>query len=237
MKQIIPGLWEFDEIGEAVHAYLWEWDGGLTLIDTGHPQDAPKIIEALRKRGYALHNVRRIIATHVDPDHTGGLAALKQITGAKIACHATEKTVMEQPWKRKWGAWYTAPVFLMASLLPAFRQRPVSPNELLVDGQELPEGFTVIHTPGHTPGHISLLHRERRLLIAGDALVNQRNKLRANESPFTADRYNARRSLWKLAKKYGDEIDVVVFGHGPPLLQNGGKRIKGLASRVFSTDI
>ncbi len=45
MKQIIPGLWEFDEIGEAVHAYLWEWPGGLTLIDTGHPQDAPKIIE------------------------------------------------------------------------------------------------------------------------------------------------------------------------------------------------
>ena len=35
MKAIIPGLWEVDEIGEAVHCYVWEWQGGLTLIDTG----------------------------------------------------------------------------------------------------------------------------------------------------------------------------------------------------------
>jgi glyoxylase-like metal-dependent hydrolase (beta-lactamase superfamily II) len=154
-----------------------------------------------------------------------------------VACHAAEKAVMEQPWRRKPGAWYTYPLFALAPLLPAMRQRPVKPHELLVDGQELPEGFCVVHTPGHTAGHIALLHRKRRLLIAGDALVNGRGGLHINESPFTADRYNARRSVWRLTKKYGDEIDVMVFGHGPPILQNGGQRLKGLVSRIFSQEI
>jgi glyoxylase-like metal-dependent hydrolase (beta-lactamase superfamily II) len=236
MKQIISGLWEIEEIGDLVHCYLWEWPGGLTLIDTGYPTDAPKILAALLKQGFALHNVRRIIATHVDPDHTGGLAQLKRATGAKVACHAVEKAAMERPARRKPGALWLRPLFWVAPLLPGWGNGAVQPDELLLDGQELPEGFTVIHTPGHTAGHIALLHRERRLLIAGDALVNRREKLRVNSSPFTTDIRHAQRSVWKIAKKYGDDFDVVVFGHGPPLLQNGSKRIQALVSRIFSED-
>ena len=108
---------------------------------------------------------------------------------------------------------------------------------MLGDGQQLPEGFTVVHTPGHSSGHISLLHKERRLLICGDALVNTRGKLRVNTSLFTTDKENAQRSIWKLAKKYGDDFETMVFGHGPPILQNGGKRVKALVSQLFSTDL
>lgn len=237
MKQIIPGLWEIDEIGDAVHCYLWEWSEGLTLIDTGRRSDGPKILEALRRHRMALHNIRRIIITHVDADHTGGLALLQRVTAARVACHTTEKAVMEQPARRKPGAWYTWPLYPLAQLVPALYQHPVTPHELLVDGQTLPEGFTVVHTPGHTPGHISLLHTEKRLLIAGDALVNRRNRLSVNISAFTADPFNARRSLLKLAKKHGDDFDVIVFGHGMPVLHNGAKRVKGLASQIFSTDV
>jgi glyoxylase-like metal-dependent hydrolase (beta-lactamase superfamily II) len=236
MQQIIPGLWLFDEIGDAVHCYLWEWAGGLTLIDTGHPKDGPIILAALRKHGYALHNVRRIILTHADMDHSGGLAQLKQATGAKVACHAAEKEFVERPWRRQ-PVWFLRPLVALATLAPAFQLRPVSPDELLLDGQELPEGFTVIHTPGHTPGHISLLHKEQRFLITGDAMSNRKGKLRDPIFLFTPDKVNARRSIWKLAKKYGDDFETVVFGHGPPILQNGAKRIKGLASQMMSADV
>jgi glyoxylase-like metal-dependent hydrolase (beta-lactamase superfamily II) len=237
MQQIIAGLWVFDEIGEGVHCYLWEWAGGLTLIDAGRPQDGPLILAALRKRGFALHNLRRIVITHVDLDHTGGLAVVKKATGAKVACHAAEKMYMEQPWRRQPAAWFLRPLAALFQLIPGFQQRPVTPDELLLDGQELPEGLTVIHTPGHTPGHISLLHKERRFLITGDALSNRKGKLRDPIFLFTPDKVNARRSIWKLAKKYGDDFEVVVFGHGPPILHNGAKRVKGLASRMMSADV
>ena len=167
MKQIIPNLYEIDEIGETVHCYAWEWSQGITLIDTGMP----------------------------------GNGALMR-------------------------------------LAPLLRVQPVSPDMLLVDGQELPDGFIVVHTPGHTPGHISLLHRQRRLLITGDALSNTKGKLRVpDNNPFTSDVKNCQRSVWKLAKKYGDDYDVIVFGHGAPILNNGGQKVKSLASQIFSAEV
>ena len=122
-------------------------------------------------------------------------------------------------------------------LRPSMRYSPVTPDELMLDGQMTPEGFTVIHTPGHTPGHISLLHKERRLLIAGDALSNRKNQLAPPPSMLTPDPDNTARSIWKLAKKYGDDYETIVFGHGPPILQNGGKRVRGLTSQIFSEEI
>lgn len=237
MREILPGLRVFNEIGDNVHCYLWEWQGGVTLIDAGHPYDATTILAALRKQGYAAHTVRRIIVTHADLDHSGGLAELQARTGATVACHAVEKPLLERPWQRQAAFLPLRPLIWILTRFPRYQYHPVTPDELLVDGQQLPEGFTVVHTPGHSPGHISLLHKRRRLLICGDALVNTRGRLRPNTGPFTPDKENAQRSVWKLAKKYGDEFETVVFGHGPPILQNGGKRVKALASRIFSTEI
>lgn len=238
MKQILPRLWEIDEIGQNVHCYLWEWDAGYTLIDTGFPSDAGTILNAITSQGIALHSIQRIIITHVDLDHTGGLAAIKRATQAPVACHAVEKRYMENPRLRKPAAFYMRPPYWLATtFLSQYKMRPVVPDELCVDGQELPEGFTVVHTPGHTPGHISLLHKEKRFLITGDALSNRDSNLRQPIHLYTPDERNTIRSIWKLAKKYGNDYDAVVFGHGPPLLQNGGKRVKALASQIFSTEI
>lgn len=237
MREITAGLWQIDEIGDNVHCFLWEWREGVTIIDTGYPGQAATILLALRKQGYADHNVRRIIVTHADLDHSGSVAQLKRLTGAPVACHVVEKEFLERPRRRKVAFWPLRPIIWALACLPGFASPAVTPDELLVDGQVLPEGFTVIHTPGHTPGHIALLHQTNRFLISGDALVNTRNKLRPNTGPFTPDADNARRSVWRLAKKYGDDFETIVFGHGPPILQNGGKRVKALASRIFSTEI
>lgn len=238
MKQLLPGLWELDEIGHWVHCYLWAWSDGLTLIDTGFPQHAPLILDALRKHGHPLHSIKRIITTHVDLDHTGGLPAIKRATQASIVCHAVEKEFMENPKRRYPAAWFLRlPYWVATNFLPQYHFRPAVPDELVVDGQVLPEGFTVIHTPGHTPGHISLLHREKRFLITGDALSNRGGKLRSPLWIYTPDRDNALRSIWKLAKRYSNDYEVIAFGHGPPIMQNGGRRVKALASQMFSANI
>lgn len=237
MKQIVPGLWQIDEIGAAVNCFLWEWPGGLTLIDTGMPSHAQTIIDALVRNNRPLHLVKRIVVTHADPDHTGGLAQLRRATQAKVVCHAVEKEYLEHPGRRKIAALWLRLLLLPARLLPGFRVRPVTPDELVVDGQTLPEGFVVVHTPGHSPGHISLLHRDKRLLITGDALANRGDKLSGPAGILTPDMSNAQRSIWKLAKKYGDDYETVVFGHGPAIMSNGGKKVKALASQVFSAEV
>lgn len=237
MNQIIPGLWEIDEIGDRVHCYLWEWAGGLTMIDTGMPPDVHTILDALTAKGYALHNVRRIIITHGDVDHMGSAAKLKRATGAVVGCHSVEKVLLEDPAKRTPSSIVARPVFALLRLAPQFNALPVTPDELYVDGQQTPEGFTVIHTPGHTAGHISLLHREKRVLIAGDALNNRGGKLQLPPPIFTPDMTNAQRSVWKLAKKYGEDFDVMVFGHGEPILQNGGRKVQSLVTQIFSESV
>lgn len=237
MKQIMPGLWAIDEIGDTVHCYLFEWQQGLTLIDTGYPTDIHTILDALVAKGFALHSVRRIIITHGDIDHAGAAAKLKRATGAPVGCHSVEKVLLEHPTKRIPAAIWLRPVWPLLRVLPKFSVLPVTPDELYVDGQTLPEGFIVVHTPGHTPGHISLLHRQKRLLIAGDALNNRGGQLQLPPALFTPDMTNAQRSVWKLAKKYGDDFDVAVFGHGEPIVQNASHRIKALVSQVFSTEI
>ena len=237
MKQILPGLWHIDDIGEMVNCYLWEWDEGVTLIDTGMPGDAKTILDVLKARGHALHTVRRILVTHMDVDHVGSLLKLRQATGAAVACHTVEKEFLEHPGRRRPANLLLWPLFAVVSAFPQFRVNPATPDELMVDGQVTPEGFTVIHTPGHTPGHISLLHKQKRVLIVGDALQNRKGKLTLPPPLFTPDMPNAQRSLWKLAKKYGDDYDVAVFGHGPPIIQNANKRIIALASQVFSAEV
>lgn len=237
MKQIIPGLWEIDEIGDTVHCYLFEWKEGLTLIDAGYPGDIHKILDALVAKGFALHSVRRIIITHGDIDHVGAAAKLKRSTGAVVGCHGVEKILLEHPGKRTPAALWLRPLWPLMRALPQFSVLPVTPDELYVDGQVLPEGFIVVHTPGHTAGHISLLHRQKRLLIAGDALNNRGGRLQLPPALFTPDMTNAQRSVWKIAKKYGDDFDVAVFGHGDPILQNASHRIKAMVSQIFSTEV
>ena len=213
MKQIIPGLWQIDEIGSFVNCYAWEWEEGVTLIDAGMRNSAPDLLTALATHGWPLHTVRRILVTHADADHVGGLATVKRASGARVACHTVEKAYLEQTRRRK-PAWYLRPAIPIFGLFPAFRVEPVTPDELLIDGQVTPEGFTVIHTPGHTPGHISLLHKERRLLVTGDALNNRKGRLSPPPAAFTSPDPSAAAPSASIT--LGNTIIMMLFMHVKP---------------------
>ena len=83
------------------------------------------------------------------------------------------------------------------------------------DGDMLPYlgGLHIIHTPGHTPGSMCLFLAKSRVLIVGDTIINNKDRL-SRPLPLRADRDEAEQSLRKLAQL---DFDVCCFGHGPPL--------------------
>ena len=101
-------------------------------------------------------------------------------------------------------------------------------DRTLADGGELPccGGITVIHTPGHTPGHICLYHKETKTLISGDALFVEDGQL-VPAHPFTnLDPDLAARSLKKLSRY---DIEAVVCYHGGLYSDDANRRIAELA--------
>jgi len=100
-----------------------------------------------------------LVSTHGHWDHIADNAALHRLTGAPIAVHSRDARMLEQP--------STAP-FALPIVIP-----PSKPERLLREWDEILVGslrFSVVHTPGHTPGSICLYEPSQRVLFSGDTL-------------------------------------------------------------------
>jgi len=109
---------------------------------------------------------------------------------------------------------------------------PKAPVDRTVsDAQQLPYcgGITVIATPGHTPGHISLYHAPTRTLIAGDAMVVTDCKLFGPNPQVTLDLDLATKSLRKLTQY---DIATVICYHGGLYRGDANKRISAIGSSL-----
>ncbi|MCO6453385.1 MAG: MBL fold metallo-hydrolase [Caldilineales bacterium] len=222
ISTIAPDLSQLDLGG--VNAYLWTGSEGPTLIDTGMPGSVKTIITDLASIGLQPADLRRIIITHADLDHLGGARELSAQSQAIIACHTVESAyVLGQKTKKP------NPGLLGYLIRPFFdlTNRRAKPgvshvDEYLLDGQAMPEGFTVLHMPGHAPGQIALHHPDRGILIAADALNNRKGKLGLPSALFTPSMSQAIESLQRLQKlKY----ETACFGHGPPILSGADEKI------------
>lgn len=212
---VSPDLHRLDLGG--VNAYLWTGAAGPTLIDAGMPGSFQTLLHDLAAVGVQPADLQRIILTHADLDHIGGVKALAQLTSARILCHTAEAAYVRG--EKSKGP---TPSLLGYLIRPFFalvyrRYRPAAPrvDQLLLDGETLPEGFTVVHMPGHSPGQIALHHAGRGILIAGDALNNRGDRLHLPPPLFTPQMAAARESLARLSKY---SFEIACFGHGPPLV-------------------
>lgn len=188
--------------GNNIHPILL-WDGEMAvLIDTGFPGQFEDLCAAMDKVGVSLDKLKVLILTHQDMDHIGSLPEILQDCGNHVTVYAHEldKSYIQGE----------IPLLKDGHLENPPKGRV---DDTLIDGQELPfcGGIRVIHTPGHTPGHISLYLRESKTLIAGDSMYSVNGVLEGIHIPTTPDMHAAQLSL----KKYVDfDIASVVCYHG-----------------------
>lgn len=218
------------------HVYMLELDGPkgtvypvlirdgaeLLLADTGFPGYFELLEEAVRAEGETLEALTMLVLTHQDIDHIGCINEVRRrAPGAKVYLHADEAPYLDGrsvPLKLRRLAedpdGLTAEeLAFFRTLEAAFASRRTEADVLLRDGDALPllGGIRVVHTPGHTPGHICLYIAAERLLIAGDATGLGPEGLTGPSPAYTLDMDMAVRSI---ERARAHDIDRVLCFHG-----------------------
>ncbi len=176
--EIAPGVFAVDRRWGA-WSYLLVGDETL-IVDTGPPGRATSIVRSIERAGVDPKSVDRIVLTHFDVDHSGSALALQALVDAPVAIHPDDAPYLAAPeacaGMRKFLYW---PWFTWA-----LRWRPPVADQLIQEG-DVVGGWTVLHTPGHTPGSISLLRDD--VAVVGDAVVCHRGRLRPNVRYLATD--------------------------------------------------
>lgn len=206
-------------------------DGSWTLIDAGIPLSASKIRDWAEKNFAQAPNA--IVLTHGHFDHVSAAGELAETWNVPVYAHPAEFPYLTGASAYPPPNW-AAGGGVMPLMSPTLPRGPVQLGSRLLalpgEGAELGlaelPGWTLLHTPGHTPGHVSFFRASDRTLIVGDAFCTtpaesffaanftQPAELHGPPSYFTSDWQAARASVSKLA---GLQPLTVVPGHGKPL--------------------
>ena len=214
--EVLPGIHRIN--GIIANVYLLVEPQGLTVIDTGMPGSARKILDYVRGIGHNPIDISTILLTHQHVDHVGGAEELARITGADVLAHPLDAPAIEGKAHRDAPS---GPLGLMFRLVLLPRLKPVRIAGHITGGETLPMlqrdgGLHVMAAPGHTYGEVSFYVPGRKLLIAGDAYRHGKGGIVPSPNMFNRDTPKALRSIIELA-----DLDVTasLCGHGEPILQ------------------
>jgi hydroxyacylglutathione hydrolase len=156
-----------------VNCYLIKTGSGHILVDTGGSNSRGALERALGEAGCTPENLRLILLTHGDFDHTGNVAYLRQRFGAQVAMHRADAGMLEQGHmfhNRKSG---NAIIKAIAPILFRFgKENRLTPDLYVDDGFDLSEyglDARIVHIPGHSAGSVGMLTAGGDLLC-GDLL-------------------------------------------------------------------
>ena len=223
---------------------------GWVMVDTGLKSTGAKIKNLVSELFGKASVPKAIVMTHGHFDHRGSLLQLAEEWNVPVYCHHKEIPYLTgkasyPPADPSVGGGAMA---LMSFVYPT---APINAEYYL---KELPEDGSIpgleewkwIHTPGHTPGHISLFREKDGVLIAGDAVVTtmqesllavatQKKYVCGPPKYFTPDWASAARSVKELAAL---EPHVIATGHGRALYgEQAKKELHKLAKEFWKTGI
>lgn len=192
------------------------------LIDTSKPGDAGAILSALSKKGVQPHELDLILLTHGHGDHAGSAKELRERTGAPIAIHAGDLTMVR-----------TAEVGSFVSLGMEGRMvRPFvnftiptfEPDIILEDEGDMAQyglEATLLHTPGHSEGSLSLLFANGEAIIGdvlrGGMMGGRLFSGRPQYPYFLPNRANLPQLHASIKRLLATDAKTFYVGHGGPL--------------------
>jgi glyoxylase-like metal-dependent hydrolase (beta-lactamase superfamily II) len=229
--EIAPGVYSIDQWkGGHVHAFLLDDGTELTMIDTLFDTDAHRIIERIETIGRSVEDLKHIVLTHAHRSHLGGLATLKRMSGATVYSHEWEADIVAgertaqpvtpvpmRPLRTYWRVYY-----LQFGAALGRGKHPPCPVDATVEDGDTVGPVRVLHTPGHTPGHLAFWWPERRVLFGGDAMATY-PVFGPGWPAFNLNPTQHRVSLRRMAEL---DADVLAIGHGDPITAGAAERVR-----------
>ena len=199
-------LYYYPETGFTSNSYIIE-DGIRVLVDPGHYNHLRDLIELMSEDGFSLSDIDWIIVTHAHVDHCGAVYDIQRKHNIKVAMHEAERQyLLEQ-----------ANYFhrLLGEHMPLFTVNHWFKGDKCPGIGDL--GLIILHTPGHTPGSISIYSPDKKYLISGD-LVFQGG---VGRTDLGGSNELLKRSIDLISQL---DIEMLLPGHGPLVM--GEKEVK-----------
>lgn len=220
---LAPALWRVPTMSfDLINSFLIRAeDGSITLVDTGLKWAPPRILAALEEIDSGPTDVTSILLTHAHFDHAGGAAHLANVTEQGLTVHPADADYV----RTGEGPRTDRTLALGRLVRRTSGSDPAPVAGTMTDGELLPGSqVRVHHTPGHTPGHCSLVHEPSGTLITGDAIWNMRSR---RTWPMLAFCTNAALTMQSAHTLADLEYESAAFTHGPEIRTGARAAIRG----------
>jgi glyoxylase-like metal-dependent hydrolase (beta-lactamase superfamily II) len=240
---VAPGVWGKKDVFVNFYMIQDEATGNWALVDAGLKWSAAKIKSMAKDLFGEEKKPVAIILTHGHFDHVGALGSLIKEWNVPVYAH-----YLEHPYLNGKSSYPPADPSVGGGLMSTMSWiYPSGPSDFKENLKSIPENgsipglseWRVIHTPGHSPGHISLFRERDKVLIAGDAFVTTQaesavsalmftKKLSGPPKYFTCNWASAKQSIIKLAAL---NPEIVATGHGKSM---DGEELRSSLSKLIS---